>query len=89
LVSALSSTISNSGTWLVDGGASCHMTGSRGLFHIYTKTGLDLCVELGMGTKHAVLGSSTISFQLESGEVFRMSNVLWVPELKSSLSIRD
>jgi hypothetical protein len=85
LVSALSGTVSSSGTWLVDSGASCHMTGARELFDNFTETGSDLCVELGMGTKHAVRGSGTVSFWMESGEVLRVSNVLWVPELRRSV----
>jgi hypothetical protein len=57
----------------------------RELFDTFTETGSDLCVELGMGAKHAVRGSGTISFRLESGEVLRVSNVLWVPELRRSV----
>jgi hypothetical protein len=30
------------------------MTGTRELFHTFTETNSDLCVELGMGTKYAV-----------------------------------
>jgi hypothetical protein len=60
------------------------MIGARELFDSFIDTGLDLCVELGMGTKHVVQGSGTISFQLESGEVLRVSNVLWVPKLRRS-----
>jgi hypothetical protein len=32
----LSGTICSSATWLVDGGASCHMTGARELFDSFT-----------------------------------------------------
>jgi hypothetical protein len=62
LVSALSGTVSGSGTWLVDSGATCHMTGARELFESFTESDSDLYVELGMGTKHAVQGSGTVSF---------------------------
>jgi hypothetical protein len=51
-------------------------------FDNFGETSSNLCVELGMGTKHVVQGSSTISFRLESGEVLRVSNILWVPELR-------
>jgi hypothetical protein len=81
LVSALSGTVSGSGTWLVDSGATCHMTGARELFESFTESDSDMYVELGMGTKHAVQGSGTVSFQMESGDVLRVTNVLWVPEL--------
>jgi hypothetical protein len=63
------------------------MTGAHELFDSFTKAGSDLCVELGMGTKHAIRGSGTVSFRLELGEVLTVSNVLWVPELKSVLSV--
>jgi hypothetical protein len=55
---------------------------SRELFENFTKTGSYLVVEIGMGTKHAVQGSNIVSFQMESGEVLRVSSVLWVPELR-------
>jgi hypothetical protein len=69
----------------VDRGSSCHIASARELFDNFTETSSDLCVELGMGTKHAVRGSSTVLFRLESGEVLRVSNVLWVPELRRSV----
>jgi hypothetical protein len=54
LVSSLSSTISGSGTWLVDSGATCHMIGIRELFESFIESDSDMYVELGMGTKHVV-----------------------------------
>jgi hypothetical protein len=69
----------------VDSGASCHMTGARELFESFTETDSDMCVELGMGTRHAVQGTGTIRFQLESRDVLRVTNVLWVPELRRSV----
>jgi hypothetical protein len=54
LVFSLSGTVSGSGTWLVDSGATCPMTRARSLLKSFTKFDLDLYVELGMGTKHAV-----------------------------------
>jgi hypothetical protein len=38
-----------------------------------------------MGANHVVRGFGTVSFQLESGEVLRVSNVLCVPELRRSV----
>jgi len=65
-VSTLFGAVSSSGTWFVDSGATCHMTGARELFENFTESDSDLYVELGMGTKHAVQGSGTMSFQMES-----------------------
>jgi hypothetical protein len=85
LVSALSGAVSGSGTWFVDSGATCHMTGAWELFESFTESDSDLYVELGMGTKHAVQGSGTMSFRMESGDVLRVTNVLWVPKLRKSV----
>ena len=38
-----------------------------------------------MGTKHAVQGFGAVSFQMESGDVLRVTNVLWVPKLRKSV----
>jgi hypothetical protein len=38
-----------------------------------------------MGTKHAVQGFDIVSFKLESRELLRVSNVLWVPEHRRSV----
>ena len=73
------------GTWLIDSGTICHMTAAWDLFESFTESDSDLYVELGMGTKHAMQGSGTLSFQMESGDVLRVTNVLWVPELRRSV----
>jgi hypothetical protein len=55
------------------------MKDARELFDTFTETGSDLCVDPGMGVKHVVQGSGTVSFRLELGDVLRVSSVLWVP----------
>jgi hypothetical protein len=55
------------------------------LFESFTKPNSDLYVEIGRGPKHAIEGSRTVSFRMESGDVLRVTNVLWVPELKKSV----
>jgi hypothetical protein len=55
------------------------------LFEIFTKSDSDMHVELGMGTKHAVKGFGIVSFQMESRGALRVTNVLWVLELKRSV----
>jgi hypothetical protein len=42
-------------------------------------------VKLGMGTKNAVKGSEIVPFQMESGGLLRVMNVLWVPKLRRSV----
>jgi hypothetical protein len=55
------------------------------LFENFTEFDSDMYVELGMGTKHTVQGSGTVSFQMDSGDVSRVTNVLWVPKLRKSV----
>jgi hypothetical protein len=69
----------------VDSGASYHMTGARELFKSFIESDSDLYVELSMGTKHAMQGSRTVSFRMESGDVLRVTNVLWVPKLRKNV----
>jgi hypothetical protein len=85
LVSQLSTGTLPTSVWLIDSGATCHMTGARELFESFTTSNSDMHADLGVATKHAVKGSGTMPFQMESGGVLRVTNVLWVPELKSSV----
>jgi hypothetical protein len=55
------------------------MKGARELFESFTDSDSVVHVELGMGTKHLVKGSGIVPFQMESGSVFRVMDVLWVP----------
>ena len=49
------------------------------MFESFIESDLDVHVELGMGTKHAVKGSRTVPFIMESGGVLRVMDMLWVP----------
>jgi hypothetical protein len=69
----------------VDSGASCQMTRAWELFKSFTESDSDMCVELSMGTKHVVQRYGTMRFWMESGDVLRVTNVLWVLELKRSV----
>jgi hypothetical protein len=55
------------------------------LFENVTKSDLYMHVELGMGTNHAVKGPRIVPFQMESGGVLRVMDVLWVLKLKRSV----
>jgi hypothetical protein len=59
LVSHISSNTISFGALLLDNRATCHMTGARYFFDIFTESNLDVHVELGMGTKPAVKGFGT------------------------------
>jgi hypothetical protein len=72
-------------TWLVDSGASRHMTGSQKSLTSLTEKNSRLQVELGDNAKYAVKGVGTTSFQLKSRKPLKMSEVLYVPGLKKNL----
>jgi hypothetical protein len=72
----------NTGTWLVDNTTYFHMIGTRELFDTFIYNGSNLCVEVCMGFKDGVKGYGTISFPLDSEEMLRVSNVLWVPKCR-------
>jgi hypothetical protein len=63
------------------------MTGAQELFESFIESDSNVHVELGMDTKHAVKGSETVSFRMESAGVLGVMGMLWVLELKSVLSI--
>ena len=67
LIFALSGSITNSAnSWLVDSGASRHMTGNRGVLTSYRKKKLTTSVELGNDSTYKIEGVSSTSLQLES-----------------------
>jgi hypothetical protein len=72
-------------SWLINSGATCHIIGAQELFGIFIKYDSYVHVELGMGTKHAVKGSGIVSFHMELGGVLRVTNLLWVPQIKRSV----
>ena len=69
----------------MDSGASHHMTGTQELFTSLSEKDLDLHVELGTNAKCGVEGVGTVRFQLELGGSLKMSDVLYLPELKMNL----
>jgi len=73
------------GAWLIDSEATCHMTGARESFESFTELESEVHVELGMGTKHALKGSRTMSFRMESRRMLKVMDVLWVPKLRRSV----
>ena len=73
LLSALLGTIQTSlDTWLIDSGASRHMTGYRKLLSDLEKKESSQNVILGDDARYAVRGTGTTSFQLKSGKTLKM-----------------
>jgi hypothetical protein len=72
-------------TFLVDSGASLHITRSHKSLTILTKEKSRLKEKIGDTAKYAVKGFGTTSFQLKSGKPLKMNEVLYVPRLKKNL----
>jgi hypothetical protein len=73
------------GAWVVDSGASRHMTGMRWMFLSVSKTDSNCHVDCRTSTIHAVKGVGRVRFQLESRGSLEVAEVLFVLELKVSL----
>jgi hypothetical protein len=85
-VSALTGTITQgSDIWLIDSGASKHITGFKSSLTKLTKKSSYLQVELGDDSRHAVKGVGEASYQLDSGNSISIKDVLFVQGLKKNL----
>ena len=86
LVSALSGTLSASQeTWLVDTGASRHMTGYKSTLSDFRKKPFLVQVELGNNASYDIKGVGSTSFLLDLGTVLHINDILYVPGLKRNL----
>jgi hypothetical protein len=85
-ISSLSGTVpTNSDIWLIDSGASRHMTGySEHLTDLVEKESC-LHVVLGDNARYIVEGVGSSSFQLDSDIPLQLSEVLYVPRMKRNL----
>ena len=86
LISALTGCFSDCATsWLVDSGASRHMTGNRGTLTSYKKNKFTTQVELGNDSTYKIEGVGSTSLQLDLGTVLHIDDVLYVLGLKKNL----
>jgi hypothetical protein len=86
LVSALSGTITKSQEiWLIDSGASKHMTGFKQNLANYQDRNYKAKVELGDDGTYEIKGFGSTSFQFHSGTIFHIDEILYVPGLKKNL----
>ena len=84
--SALSGSITdNANSWLVDSGASRHMTGYRGALTNYRKKKFTTQVEVGDDSTYKIEGVGSTSLQLDSGTFFHIDGVLYVPGWNKNL----
>ena len=86
LVSALSGSITNAEhIWLIDSGASRHMTGFKDSITNVKKKRFHTKVELGDNGTYAIEGIGSTSFKLDPGWVLHLEEILYVPGLKKHL----
>jgi hypothetical protein len=86
LVSSLSSSVSmGPKTWLVDNGASKHMTGYKEILSYFETKHFVEQVKLGDEKCYKIEGVGSISFRLESRARLHVDEVLYVPGLKKNI----
>jgi hypothetical protein len=82
--SALTGTIEDD-MWIIDSGASRHMTGDQARLSDPNERKTSYKVELGDKSTYPVEGFGQASIKLESGNHVHLSNVLYVPSLEKNL----
>lgn len=70
--------------WLIDSGATKHMTDTQNKFISVTELGLGHFVKQGDYVR-AIRGISSVRFKLFFGKILDLHGVLFVPELRTSL----
>jgi transposase InsO family protein len=86
LISALSGSVSRGeDTWLIDGGASKHMTGQRDILSCLSEKNFPQKVTLGDDYQYPIKGVGESNYKLDSGTPMNMKDVLYVPGLTKNL----
>ena len=86
MISALIGTITHgSNDWLIDSGASKHMTGFEESFVNLSKHQSPHKVKLGNDYQYPIKGSGEASYKLDSRKSMNMKDVLFEPGLKKNL----
>ena len=74
-----------SNDWLIDSGASKHMTGFKESFVKLFEHEPPHKVKLGDNYQYPIKGRGESSYKLDSGKSIKMKDVLFVPKLKKNL----
>ena len=86
LISTLTGTVTHGNdTWLVDSGASKHMTGYKDYLSTLVKKESHQKVKLGDDYKYPIKGVGEASYKLKFKKLLKMKDVLYVPGLKKNL----
>ena len=70
--------------WYLDSGISNHMTGSKAAFSELDDNVTDT-VKFGDGSRVTIRGHSTIIFRCQNGEHRALTDVYYIPQLRSSI----
>ena len=81
-LAALTSSLSDDSAWIIDSGASRHMTRESKQIQALSKDPSSHAVELGDNKSYAVRGLGSTSLKLENGSKLHLNNILYVPGLK-------
>jgi hypothetical protein len=71
-------------TWLIDSGASKHMTGQRDILSSLTKNSFPHKVTLGVDYQYPIKGVGELNYKLDSWTPMKMKDVLYVPGLTNN-----
>jgi hypothetical protein len=71
--------------WYVDSGASRHVTFNKKSFNTLRQQEANIQVELGDDATYLVTGMGSVSFNMPSGNVLDLDDVLFVPDLTKNL----
>ena len=86
LISALSRSVSpGEDTWLIDSGASKHMTGQRDILSCLTEKNFPQKVTLGDDYQYPIKGVGESNYKLDSRTPMKMKDVLYVSGLTKNL----
>ena len=77
--------VSHNSSWVLDSGASRHMTGEKSLYSSMQPLEEPVTVTVGNNARCPTKGKGTISFVTANGETRKISDVLYVPKIKRNL----
>ncbi len=72
-------------TWLIDNGASRHMTSNQEVLSNLSNEDMIAQIVLGNDIKFTAKGTGSASFILDTGDIVYVENILYVPGLKKNL----
>jgi transposase InsO family protein len=86
LISTLSGSVSpGEDTWLIDSGASKHMTGQRDILSLFSEKKFSQKVTLGDDYQYPIKGVGESNYKLNSGTPMKMKDVIYVRGLTKNL----